>query len=325
MPLATSYKPSVGIREDLTDFLTTVSPEETPMLSGLPKVRGQDNPLLEWQTDDNETINFEGVVEGEDQKSFADKSRNRVRLGNRYQELRRPYMVSNFHQNNDVVAGVPDELARSKSKSMIELKRDCESLLGSDQELQAGSGSNPSLLRGMGKWIDAGNNNIDASIRTPGASIATTNGLTETTFNNVLQNTYEQSGIVSNYRLYANTNLQRNITEFTRAEGTTTATPFQVNSDQGSKEIIFSVQFYRGDFANVQVISDLFLGRSSDVTLDTTAKDRGYLITPEAVQISISEAPHIFENTDEGGGPRGFAKVVKTLVVRNPKHLGKFI
>jgi len=315
----------VGLREHLTSFLSTVSPEETPMTSGLPKVMSQKNPLMEWQTDDNEEVNFDGVVEGTDQKTFDDKAKNRVRLGNRYQELRRPYMVSNIHQNMDDVAGVPNEKSRAQSKSLVELKRDFESCIGSDQEVQAGSGASPSLLRALGKWIDSGNTNIDSSIRTPGGNIGTTSGLTESGFNDVLQNTYEQSGIVSSYRLYANTNLQRAISNFTRAEGTTTPTPFIVNSDQSSKEIIFSVQFYRGDFANVQVISDIFVGRSSDTALATAAKDRGYLITPEAVQISMTAAPSIFENTDEGGGPRGFAKVVATLVCRNPKHLGKFV
>ncbi len=322
MAQTTSFD-AVGNREDLTGFLTTVSPEETPMLSGLPKVRAPRATFMEWQTDDNEIVSFNGVNEGSDQTTHEDKAENRLRIGNRIQEFRRAYRVSNI-QEMVMTAGVSSELARAKAKSIIELKRDCESAFGADQELQAGTEALPHLLRGLGKWIDSGNTNIDASIRTPAASIGTTSSLVESGFNDVLQNVYETAGVIQNMRLYAGSSLQRKISDFTRAEGTTTPTPFQVNSMQTDREIVFSVQFYRGDYANVQVISDLFLGRTSDTAFGTTAKERGYLITPEMVQVGILEAPNIFEQSDEGGGERGFARAIKTIVVRNPHGLGKF-
>jgi len=315
---------ATGNREDKTDLLTTVSPEETPMLSGLDKFRGPKANLMEWQTDDNDEVTFDGTIEGSDQTSFDDKAKNRKLLSNRIQEERKPYQVTDIQEMVDT-AGVASEVARAKAKSLIELKRNWESLIGSDQELQAGTGGQPHLLRALGKFINSTNTNIDSSVRTPAASIGTTAGMTESQFNDVLQSVYESAGVVQTMRLYAGSGLQRVITNYTRSEGATTPTPFQVNSNQKDREIVFSVQFYRGDYANVQVISDLFLGRVSGVAYDTTAKNRGYLINPEMVKTSVMKAPFIFENTDEGGGPRGHAKMIGSLLCKNPKGLGKFV
>ena len=313
----------VNNREDKTDLYTVVSPEKTPMLSGLPKFRSQTNTLLEWTADNLEDVDFGGTIEGSDQTSHKDKTEKRVLLGNRYQEERKSYAVSNI-QNKVDVAGVSDEESFAQARSMLELKLNMESAIGSSNELQAGTGAQPSLLRGLNKWIDSTNTNIDASVRTPSSSEGTTSTLTESSFNDVLQSVYETAGAVMDMRLYAGSELQRKISDFTRAEGTTTPTPFVVNSDQNSREITFSVQFYRGDFANVQVISDLFLNRTSGQGLTTASKQQGYLINPEMVNISVWENMNIVEQVDNGGGPRGFARGIITSVVKNPKGLGKF-
>lgn len=313
----------VNNKEDKTDLYTVVSPEQTPILSGMPKFRSQKATLLEWTADNLDNVTFEGTREGVDQTTHKDKTENRVLLDNRHQEERKPYAVSNI-QNKVDVAGVSDEVAFAQARSMLELKLNMESAIGSDNESQAGTGAVPAKLRGLGKWIDNTNANIDPSVQTPANSIGTTSTLTESTFNDVLQSVYEASGSFMDMRLYAGPELQRKISDFTRAEGTVTPTPFIVNSDQSSREIVFSVQFYRGDFSNVQIISDLFLGRTSGSGVTTQSKERGYLLTPEMFNVSVWEDMNIFEQTDDGGGPRGFARGIITTVCKNPKGLGKF-
>ena len=313
----------VNNHEDLTELLTTVAPEQTPILSSMPKFRAQTNGLIEWTTDDYEEVSFTGVPEGADQTTHKDKSELRERIGNRYQSFRKAYAVSNIQEMSNP-SGIGSEEAKAKSKSMIEMKRDCEAAIGSDNDLVAGSSSANSIMRGLGAWINASTASLPESIRTPAASIGTTSSLTESSFNDVLQSVYDASGVVQSMKLFAGTALKRKVSDFTRAEGTTTPTPFVVNSDQASKEIIFSVQFYRGDFANVEMISDQFLGRVTDTAQNTASKERGYLLNEDIVNVSVWKSPYIFEQTDEGGGPRGFSETIKTLVVKNPKGLGKF-
>jgi len=313
----------VNNKEDRMDLLTIVSPEKTPILSGMPKGKAQSATLAEWFTDDYDNVDFSGVKEGEDNTTHADKSANRQAIGNRYQIFRKGYAVSDI-QEAVATAGVGSEEAEAKSKSIAELKQSMESAIGSDNDLQVGSGLQPSLMRGLGAWINASTSTIPSEVRTPSASIGTTSALTESSFNDVLQSVFDSSGVVQNMNLYAGSELQRKISNFTRADSVTTRVPFSVNSDQKDKEIIFSVQFYRGDFANVQVISDQFLGRVSGGGQTTQSKARGYLLTDEKVNVSVWQEPQIQEQTDNGGGPRGFAKSRATLCVKNPLGLGKF-
>jgi len=322
MPSATSYN-TVGNREDILDLVETVDPEKTPMFSSLAKTRSPKALFLEWQTDVLDNPTFAGVVDGTDVSAFDNKAANRVRIGNRVQTFRRPYQVSRLQEMVET-AGVPSEFGRSKAKAITELKIDIESALGSDTEVQTGSGAQPDLLRGLGKWINSSNANIDASIRTPSASEGTTSTLTEATYNTVVQSTYEESGMSQNFRQFSGPTLQNKITNFARAEGSTTATPLQVVSDSKSKELVFSITRYVSDFGTIDVIPDLFLARTEGAALATGGKQRGYLINPSMVSVSLMENPTTYELEDQGGGKRGFAEAVLTLCVKNPKGLGKF-
>lgn len=313
----------VNNREDRMDLLTIVSPEKTPILSGMPKTGAQSATLAEWFTDDYDNVSFPGVKEGEDNLTHKDKTANREAIGNRYQTFRSGYAVSEI-QEAVATAGVGSEEAKAKAKSLTELKQSMEACIGSDQDLQIGSSLVASKSRGLGAWVNASTSTIPSAVRTPAGSIGTTSSLTESSFNDVLQSVFDSSGVVQNMNLYAGSELQRKISNFTRTEGSTTATPFTVNSDQREKEIVFSVQFYRGDFANVQIISDQFLGRLSGGGQTTQSKARGYLLTDEMVSVSMWQEPQIHEQTDDGGGARGFAKSRGTLVVKNPIGLGKF-
>jgi len=116
----------VNNREDKTDLYTVVSPEQTPILSGMPKFRSQKATLLEWTADNLDNVTFEGTREGVDQTTHKDKTENRVLLDNRHQEERKPYAVSNI-QNKVDVAGVSDEVAFAQARSMLELKLNMES------------------------------------------------------------------------------------------------------------------------------------------------------------------------------------------------------
>lgn len=313
----------VNNREDRMDLLTIVSPEKTPILSGMPKTRAQSATIAEWFTDDYDNVTFPGIKEGEDQLTHSDKTKNREAIGNRYQIYRKDYAVTDIQEAVDT-AGVGSEEAKAKSKSISELKQSMEASIGSDNDLQVGNGLVPSICRGLGAWVNNSTATIPVAVRTPATSIGTSSSLTESGFNDVLQSVFDASGVVQNMTLFAGSALQRSISEFTRTDGTTNTAPFIVNSDMKDREITLSVQFYRGDFANVQIVSDQFLGRVTDGGQTTQSKERGYLLTDEHVSVSVWQEPQIQEQTDNGGGPRGFAKARATLVVKNPLALGKF-
>lgn len=128
---------AVSNREDLTDMLSILAPEETPLLSSLPKRRATAN-YHEWTCDTLSAPQTDGIVEGSDVTSFEDAFENRVRLGNYVQEMRRTYMVSNRQQLVESVG--PAKIAQAKGKKIKELKRDVEATLLSANDRVAGGG-----------------------------------------------------------------------------------------------------------------------------------------------------------------------------------------
>lgn len=329
MPKATSYN-QAGIsanREDFTDKLTILSPEETPILSLIPKGKKPGNALREWQVDNLDAPKFDGVLEGADATSFANKAAARVRLANRVQKFRREWAVTDIQEASDQ-AGLSSEVAYAKSKSLRELKTDIESAISSDQDTQADDGVNPYKLRGLGEWIKATAQSdlaVPAAYRTPAASIDTNTSVTEAQFNAVFQSIYETVGKSGSFKLVAGPTLKSTISNYTRSEGITTASRYNVNENATTKQITLTVDVYVGDFHRVEIIPSLFLGRTSGSGALTAAmKKRGYVINTDLLYVSYMIPPGSKTLENQGGGERGFTDTVLTLECLNPKGFGKF-
>lgn len=327
MAEATTYN-IVGIREDLTDWLTVVDVEETPKVSTFPKTQGPTQQYQEWQMDVLKNAAFPGVLEGQDTAQFNNKAANRARVGNYIQQDHEPWAVSSLVDLTDI-AGLASEKANSMAKCAIELKRDLEACVGSDQDRQADDGTVPYKMRALGDWIDSsGPSDVPASYRTPAASIDTTAtaSLTEPLFNAVFQSVFEQTGKRSGYSLYAGTNLKKAISGFQRVTSTATQFGYRVTEDAKTREITLRVDMYQTDWGPVNIIPDLWNGIVSGGTLTSQSRARGYVINPELVGIGYMQGMAMYsqEFPNLGGGPRGEVRYVATLVCKSPKGLGKF-
>ena len=93
----TASGPGAGNREDLTDVLTILAPEETPVLSSLNK-QSASSTFVEWTVDSLSAPSTAGVAEGADVTAFTDQFAGRARLGNYTQKFRRDYMVSDMQE-----------------------------------------------------------------------------------------------------------------------------------------------------------------------------------------------------------------------------------
>ena len=321
MASSTSYN-TAGNREDLTDILTILEPESTPLTS-LANKKTATGTYFEWQVDDLSTAEFGGVSEGEDVTSFDNKAANRTRLGNYIQKLRRSFMVSDIQELVDT-AGVSSEFANSESKSIRELKRDFEAAICSaqDQDKEAGAGK-PYKTRGMFKWLGVGGqpSDVPAAFR----NVANDTGgspVTEAEFNAVLQELYTANGMPGGQlTLIAGPTLKQNISDFSRQAGGA-GFAYQVTQPAESKKITLSVNLYEGDFGNVAVLASTLLNRTSgDSTVDANA---GLLIDPEYVSVFTLKAESRSELEDQGGGRRGYCDLIAGLACESPKAHGYF-
>lgn len=330
MALSNTYEASpsanVSNREDLSDILTILAPEETPVLSSLAKTRAS-AVQYEWTVDKLAAVSTAGISEGVDVTSYDDEFTDRVRLGNYTQKFRRAYQVSDLQEAVDSVG--PAKFAQAESKALRELKRDIEATLLSDNEqsVEDGSGSNPYKLRGLGKWIQNGAqalNPVPATYRTPADSvydISTSGAFTETAMNNIITSIYRVSGAMDGLTLVADTALRRIISDFARLDpdGDGAGTSIRnVNYNGESASIKLSVELYQSDHGIVSIVN-----MNPDCSPDTTNKNRGYFLNPEYASIAelIPVGSTVLPNM--GGGERGYVDCALTLAVHHPGAHGK--
>lgn len=306
---------AVSNREDLTDMLSVLAPEETPFLSSLPKRKATAN-YHEWTCDTLATPSSEGIVEGSDVDSFEDAFENRVRLGNYVQEMRRSYMVSNRQQLVESVG--PARYAEAQGKKIKEIKRDVEfTLLSTNDRVAGGAGSAPKL-RGLGDWIDsAGPSDVPADYRTPAGSIHASGTFTEPVLNTLITSIYRENGESQNLSLLADTSLRASISGFARTSGATDAVYRQmVQSDV--RKVINTVGIYESDNGTITIVN------MNPVTApDTTNKDTGYILNYDYLGLAELDTLHAESLPNLGGGDRGYVCWMGTLEVLHPGALGK--
>lgn len=120
---------AVGVREDLSNIIYNISPEDTPFMSGIGKGSAK-NTYFEWQTDALDAPAANRVDEGADPDAIA--VTETVRLGNYTQISRKVVQTSGTAESVDF-AGRKSSQAYQLAKRSKELKRDMETmLLGAD-------------------------------------------------------------------------------------------------------------------------------------------------------------------------------------------------
>ena len=308
---------AVSNREDLTDILTILAPQETPVLSSATKSKATAT-LHEWTVDSLAAPATAGIAEGADVTSFTDKFSGRARLGNRVQKLRRDYMVSDLQGAVDSVG--PAKIAQAETKASREIKRDIEATLMSSNAKTTEDGAGVvNSMSGLGTWIDsAGPSDVPAPFRTPAGSIHSSGTFTETVFNNLITSIYRVSGSTNNLTLVADTALRRVISDFARTSGSTDTVYRNINQSADSKTIKLCVEMYESDHGMVSIVN-----MNPDCAPDTTNKDSGFLLNPdfygvsELIGLGSTRLPNL------GGGERGYVDWTGTLVVDHPGAHGK--
>ena len=264
MSFSNTYDPTFGVgpassvsnREDLTDVLTILAPEETPILSSANKQKASATNV-EWTVDSLAAPSTAGIDEGADVTTFTDKFAGRARLGNFVQKFRRDYMVSDLQEAVDSVG--PAKIAQAEAKAIREIKRDIEATLAGTQDRAQEDGAGTAYaLRGLGDWIDsAGPSDVPAGFRTPAASIVdvTDDDFAESELNGIISSIFKVTGSSNNLMLVADTALRSDISDFARIGGASGDSVRNVNYSGESGSIKLSVDLYQSDHGIVSVVN----------------------------------------------------------------------
>lgn len=176
-----------------------VSPEKTPIVSSLKRFEAT-NRLHEWQRDALATPNKDNaVIEGDDRTGAALTPTDRV--ANTVQLFDKTVIVTTA-QEKIKSAGRSSEMKYQISKAMVELKRDLEAMVLSDNVAVQGSSSVARKSAGLGAMVYTNVSHGGAGatpahttgLATAAQTAGTNRAFTETLLKTVLQNIYTQSG-----------------------------------------------------------------------------------------------------------------------------------
>jgi len=191
---------AVGIREDLSDIITNISPEETPFYTKCRKTSAS-NTLVEWQTDALRSSAANAHIEGDD--TTADAATATSRLNNRTQIFKNAVTVPDTDEGLDK-AGRAAEIAYQTLKIAKEQKLDIEKALFANNAKVAGSSTVARELAGAPSWLIT---NVDfVTGGTPSGANPTGDGtdartddgtptaFSQTKFDTVMQSIWENGG-----------------------------------------------------------------------------------------------------------------------------------
>lgn len=166
---------AVGNREDLQDKIYMVSPEKTPVVSAIRRFKATQR-LHEWQRDSLATPDKDNaVVEGDDRTGTAATPTQRV--ANTVQLFDKVAVVSGT-QEKTKSAGRSSEMKYQISKRMVELKRDLEAMVLSNNPAVQGNSTTARKSSGLGAMLYT---NTSHGTGTPnGSTTAHTSGLAST-------------------------------------------------------------------------------------------------------------------------------------------------
>lgn len=189
---------AVGIREDLSDLIYDISPEETPFYTKCGKVKATAT-LHEWQTDALRSSAANAHIEGD--ATTAEARTATTRLGNRTQIFKNAVVIPDTDEGLKK-AGRAAEMAYATLRIAKEQKLDIEKALFDNNAAVPGDSLTARELAGAPAWMitntDFGAN--EGADPTGDGSDARTNETTtllafsQTRFDSVMQSIWEQGG-----------------------------------------------------------------------------------------------------------------------------------
>ena len=245
-----------GIREDLSNVITNIAPEETPFQSNIGR-ETITNTLFEWQTDTLADAAANAQLEGDDVASF-DSVTATVRLTNYAQISRKTIILSN---TEEVVnkAGRRSELAYQIAKRGSELKRDQEFIFLNGGVAVAGNTTTARVTASLGAFVktntDKQTNGVDPSYTTLPNSARTDGNVrtfTETILKNVIQKVWTAGG-TPKILMVGPVNKQR-VSGFSGIA----SQRYNINGGDRPATLIGAVDIYVSDFGQVSVIANRF-------------------------------------------------------------------
>lgn len=307
---------SGGIREDLSDVIWDLFPEDTWALTNLDKETAT-STYHEWLRDNLQAPASNAQIEGDD-PSFTDVN-SPARHGTYMQIARKTFLISRTLEKV-AKAGRRSEVSRTAMKRMKELKRDMEYAIEQNQISTAGGSGTARTTAGMEAWIGgtagatttvtnvmlatstSGHSTAIVNSGAPGTAItdgSTTGALAETTLQRALEAAWTDGG--DPRVILVGSTQKRAIDAFTGI-----ATRFTDVDRSNQASIIGAANLYVSDYGRHQVILSRYMRSSVVLCID-----------PDYWAVAYLDRPFVEELAKTGDGYKRQIITEFGLVARN--------
>ena len=291
---------TTGIREDLVDVIYNISPEDTPILSAIPRTAAKATKH-EWQLDSLAAPAANKVIEGDDATVDAMTATTRAQ---NFTQISDKVIALSGTQSAVDSAGRADEMAYQIAKKSKELKKDMEFALIEGQVAAVGSATAARALGSLPSWI-ATNGSVGAtgSMSTGGGADLPNDGtdrdLTETILKAAIEDVYTSGGDLD--LLVVPPSVKQVISGFNA--NTTRFGPAESRTEYAAIDV------YSSDFGDIQVVPNRVMA--------TTAEKHVFLLQSDMAATAYLRDFQVADLAKTGDSEKKQLLVEYTLEMRN--------
>lgn len=305
---------AVGNREQLSDIVSRITPEDTPIytMAGKDKVKGT-HP--EWEIDTLRAPQANAQTEGDDY--VFDALAQPTRVGNYTQIFSQGWVFSGTQQAVENAGNVV-KVATKKIKAAIEVRKDVELAIVTNTASVAGA---TRLFGGLPSWLtsnvsrNSGSNGGFSS--GTGLTVAETTGTlrawTKALTDNVMQQAYQSGANVSDVVVSP---YNKSVFVTFMSDSNVAVQRHAIDKGKGAT-IIGTADWYEGPFGKVMVQPNRVMAASAAVAR------RAYFLDPEYIEMvslrPIQEDPDLAKT---GDNKKGVIIGEISLKVKNEAALG---
>lgn len=296
---------AIGMREDLSDVIYSISPTDTPFMSSIGKTKAT-AVLHEWQTDSLAAASLSNfTVEG---AAASDATMSpTTRIGNRTQIAQKTIKISGTLQSVDK-AGRKSEKAYQLAKASSEIKRDMETSLLSNQVAANGDSSTARKLGGLQAWLntnfDGGTSGVAGASGTTARTDGTNRTFTEDILKVVVRKVYAAGG--NPKVLMVNPAHKQLVSAFTGIA----AQRFMAPSNTPTT-ILSAADVYLSDFGSISIVPNRFM------TSTNSCGETAFVLDPDMAAVAFLRPFQTNELAVTGDNESTQLLAEYTLEVRN--------
>lgn len=293
---------AVGNRENLSEVIKSLSPEETPFSNAIGSTDAK-GILYEWQVDALAAADANNaVLEGDVVDGTASTPTTREK---NYCQISRRDVVVSSTQEKVKKAGRSSEMGYQVAKRLKELKRDIEAVIVGNQGYNAGATGTARRTRSIESFlatnIDRGATGANAAAATDAATDGTARPFTETMLKSVIQSCYTE-GASPNFLSVGPFN-KGVVSGFTGRS--------QARQAIAEDRIQAAAHLYASDFGEIKVMPNRFQRERTALVID-----------PEYAEIAFLRQPQVKDLARTGDSERKYVVAEYALCIKNEKAHG---